>query len=232
MNSFEILSKVIEISNAPVDVDRRLKNLVDMLAHYFSAPLCALFLWDTQQARLVLKSTSKKHPALPDDLRFSLNEGPLGTCASQKVPMIVSDTSQLSLLGPPCPKPISEFRFMACFPVFDDIFLYGVLAFLGEEPRQFLRGREGHFPGDLPPDCRNPAGWPDLASSQEANRRVEHSPCHRNSHQFHFGPGRASPTHHPDQRQNPPSRWQPAPFSRRGCRDDEGRLLLRGGERP
>ncbi|MGA2955731.1 MAG: GAF domain-containing protein [Thermodesulfobacteriota bacterium] len=136
MNSFEILSKVIEISNAPVDVDRRLKNLVDMLAHYFTAPLCALFLWDPQQGRLFLKSTSKKYPALPADLSFSLNEGPVGTCASQKTPMIVADASQLSLLGPPCPKILSEFRFIACFPVFDDIFLYGVLVLLGEEPRQ------------------------------------------------------------------------------------------------
>ena len=51
MNSFEILSKVIEISNAPVEVDRRLKNLVEMLAHHFSLSLCALFLWDPQQAR-------------------------------------------------------------------------------------------------------------------------------------------------------------------------------------
>ena len=101
MNSFEIVSRVIEISNAPVDVDRRLKNLVDMLAHYFSLPLCALFLWDPQQARLFLKSTSKKHSALSPDLSFSLDEGPLGTCASQKVPMIIADGSQLSLLGPP-----------------------------------------------------------------------------------------------------------------------------------
>jgi GAF domain-containing protein len=136
MNSFEILSKVIEISNAPVDLDRRLKNLVDMLAHYFTAPLCALFLWDPEQARLFLKFTSKKHPALSDDLSFSLNEGPLGTCASQKAPLIVADASQLSLLGPSYTKPLSEFRFIACFPVFDDIFLYGVLALLGEDPRQ------------------------------------------------------------------------------------------------
>jgi signal transduction histidine kinase len=136
MNSFEILSKVIEISNAPVDVDRRLKNLVDMLAHYFSAPLCGLFLWDPEQARLFLRFTNKKHPALSADLSFSLNEGPVGTCASQKTPMIVADALQLSLLGPPCPKILSEFRFIACFPVFDDIFLYGVLALLGEEPRQ------------------------------------------------------------------------------------------------
>ena len=58
MNAFEILSRVIEISNAPVDVERRLKNLVDMLAHRFSLPACALFLWHPQRNRLVLQSWS------------------------------------------------------------------------------------------------------------------------------------------------------------------------------
>ena len=121
MNSFEVLSRVIEISNAPADVDPRLKNLVEILAHHFSAQFCALFLWDPQQARLVLKSASKNHPALSDGLSFSLEEAPLGTCARQKVPMIFSDGFQLSLLGPAFPKSLSEFRFVACFPIFDDI---------------------------------------------------------------------------------------------------------------
>jgi cyanate permease len=58
MNAFEILSRVIEISNAPVDVDRRLKNLVDMLAHHFSLSVCALFLWHPQRRRLLLQSWS------------------------------------------------------------------------------------------------------------------------------------------------------------------------------
>jgi two-component system sensor histidine kinase HydH len=137
MNSFEILSRVIEISNAPVDVDRRLKNLVDLLARRVPLPLCALFLWDPQQSRLFLRASSKKHPSLPAGLSFSLDEGPVGTCASRKAPLILSDTSQLPLLGPAVPKPLSKFSFLACFPVFDDIFLYGTLTLLGEEPRLF-----------------------------------------------------------------------------------------------
>jgi two-component system sensor histidine kinase HydH len=137
MNSFEILSRVIEISNAPVDIDRRLKNLVDLLARRVPLPLCVLFLWDPRQGRLFLSTSSKKHPALPAGLSFALDEGPVGTCASRKAPMILSDTSQLALIDPAVPKPLLKFSFVACFPVCDDIFLYGTLTLLGEEPRMF-----------------------------------------------------------------------------------------------
>ena len=86
MNTYEILSKVIDITNASVDADRRLSNLVETLALIFSVPLCALFLWDPQQARLFLKFCNRSHPVLPEGLSFSADEGPLGACARAKDP--------------------------------------------------------------------------------------------------------------------------------------------------
>ncbi len=169
MNYFEILSRVIEISNAPVEVDRRLKNLVDMLAHYFSSPHCALFLWEPQQSRVSLKISSSKHSALPGDLSYSLDEGPIGTCASTRVPILVPDSAQLPLLGPALPSPLADFRFLACLPIFDDIILYGVLVFLGQEPRT-LSDEEKDL---LQVICRQLAGT--LRSSQiflQAKRRI------------------------------------------------------------
>jgi hypothetical protein len=55
IDSYEILSKIIEISNASVDVDRRLMNLANTLTATFDFALCALFLWDSQQTCLSLK---------------------------------------------------------------------------------------------------------------------------------------------------------------------------------
>ena len=160
MNAFEILSRVIEISNAPVEVDRRLKNLVDMLAHHFSMPVCALFLWHPQRGRLMLQSWSGRHPAFSPDLSFSLEEAPLGVCAAQKTPVIIDDSSQFPLLGAPLPRLLAGFRSLACFPIFDDIFLYGVLSFLTTEPRQFLDEEKDLFQVI----CRQLAGT--LRSSQ------------------------------------------------------------------
>ena len=169
MNAFEILSRVIEISNAPVDVDRRLKNLVDMLAHHFSLPFCALFLWHPQRGRIVLQTWSGRHPSFSPDLSFSLKEAPLGVCAAQKSPVIIADSSQFPLLGSSLPGVLAGFRSLACFPIFDDIFLYGVIALLGEEPRQFLDEEKNL----LQVVCRQLAGT--LRSSQvslQAKRRI------------------------------------------------------------
>jgi signal transduction histidine kinase len=145
MNAFEILSRVIEISNAPVDVDRRMKNLVDMLAHHFSLPVCALFLWHPARGRLLLHAWSGRHPDFPPDLSFSLEEAPLGICAARKSPVIIEDSSQLPLLGHPLPRLLSGFRSLAGFPIFDDIFLYGVLGLLSRESRQFPEAEKDLF---------------------------------------------------------------------------------------
>jgi signal transduction histidine kinase len=169
MNAVEILSRVIEFSNAPVDADRRLKNLVDTLAHHFSVSVCALFLWHPQRGRLLLQSWSGRHPAFSPDLSFSLEEAPLGVCAAQKTPVIIADSSQLPLLGAPLPGLLAGFRSLACFPIFDDILLYGVLALLTLEPRHFLDEEKDLFPVI----CRQLAGT--LRSSQvslQAKRRI------------------------------------------------------------
>jgi len=146
MNTYKVLSRIIDISNASVDADRRLTNLVETLALIFSVPLCALFLWDPQQARLFLKFCNRSHPALPEGLSFSADEGPLGACAGQRVPIILDDASQLSLWNPRLPVNFSSFNFLASFPIVDDIALYGVLALWRKSP--------GNSPQKKAPSCR------------------------------------------------------------------------------
>ncbi|MBU1206743.1 MAG: GAF domain-containing protein [Proteobacteria bacterium] len=169
MNSREILSRVIEISNAPVDVDQRLGHLVDFLSHSFSVPYCALFIWDPREGRVFLKLCSAKHPNLPAGLSFPVGEETWGAFLLQKKPMIIPDAAQLALWSLPLPENFASFRFLAFFPVADEIFLYGVLAFLEEQPRQF--SEEESFL--LPVICRQLAGT--LRSNQvftQAKKRI------------------------------------------------------------
>jgi two-component system, NtrC family, sensor histidine kinase HydH len=154
MNPAEVLAQVIELANSSVDVDRRLMNVVDTVALAFSAPVCALFLWDPLQSSLTLKYCRPQSPDFPPGWKFSGQEGPLGSCILQKVPVIIPDAAQLSLWDPRIPGHFSGFNFMAFFPIADDIFLYGVLALLGEEPRE-LGTDEGFL---LPVICRQLAG--------------------------------------------------------------------------
>jgi two-component system sensor histidine kinase HydH len=169
MKAFEILAQLIEISSAPVEVDRRLKNLVDMMAQHFSLSLCALFLRDPQEGRLHLKSQSGRHPVFSPDLSFSPEESPVAVCTGQKIPVLIPDNSQLPLLGPPLPRPLASFRFLAFYPIFDDISLYGVLALLAKEPRQVSDEERDLFPVV----CRQIAGT--LRGSQvalESKKRI------------------------------------------------------------
>jgi len=169
MNARQILSKVIELSNASVDVDRRLSNLVEALAEIFAIPFCALFLWDPQQVRLSLKFCSKKHPAFPPGLSLSLDEGPLRTCALQKKPVIINDASKLPPGDRLLPKHFAPFNFLASFPLLDDIYFYGMLTLLGEQPREFSE-EESLL---LPVICRQLAGTIRTARvSLQAKKRI------------------------------------------------------------
>ncbi len=154
MNPAEVLAKVIELSNSSVDVDRRLMNVVDTVALAFSAPICALFLWDPHQSSLTLKYCHPQRADFPPGWKVSGQEGPLGSCILQKAPVIIPDAAQLSLWDPRIPGNLSAFNFLAFFPIVDDIFLYGVLALLGESPRE-LSPEEAFL---LPVICRQLAG--------------------------------------------------------------------------
>lgn len=136
MDRFAVLSKVIEISNAAVDVDRRLESLIRTVASAFHFPVGTLFLWDARQETLDLKHINEPHPSFPPGMSISAHEGPLGACVLQKTPLIISDTFQVSSLPSSTEGAFHGFRFLACFPIADDIFFYGVLAFFGPEPRQ------------------------------------------------------------------------------------------------
>ncbi len=134
MDACGILAKVIEITNAPVDFDRRLTNLLRSVAAAFRFPVVALFLWDPRKESLHLRSINEEHPSFPPGMTFSMEENPLESCLWQKIPMIIPDTAQVSPLPSSQDALFRDFRFIASFPIADDIFLYGVLAFFGNEP--------------------------------------------------------------------------------------------------
>ena len=169
MNGYKILSKIIDITNASVDADRRLINVVETLALIFSVPLCALFLWDPQQARLFLRYGNRTHPALPEGMSLAADEGPLGACAAQRVPIILDDASQPVLWAPRLPEDLVPFHFLAAFPVVDDISLYGVLGLFGDKPRPFTEEERSL----LPVICRQLAGTIRRAQfSLQAKKRI------------------------------------------------------------
>ncbi len=146
MNSLEILSRVIELSNAPVDAEQRLGHLMDFLAQAFGIPFCALFLLDPGEERLSLQFCSDRHPVLPPGLSFPLQEGALGACLRQKIPVIFTEPRQFLQGSLSLPKNFTLFPFLAFFPIADEIFPYGVLGLLGDQVRQLSTEEYSLFP--------------------------------------------------------------------------------------
>ena len=146
MNSIEILSRVIELSNAPVDAEQRLGHLMDFLAQSLGIPFCALFLLDPGEERLILQFCSDKHPALPPGISFPLHEGALGACLRQKTSLIFTEPRQFFQGNLSLPKDFTLFPFLAFFPIADEISPYGVLALLGDQVRQLSPEEHSLFP--------------------------------------------------------------------------------------
>jgi len=166
MNSTEILAKIIDLTTAPVEMERRLANLVETTAQIFDVSFCGIFFWDAQRGRLHLRFANTEHPLLLSQAGLSLAEIPFRDSVEKKIPFVAGEdfSSPRGKGGP-----FSVLSFLAAFPVADEISLYGVLALGGGSPRP-LSPEEKFL---LPIICRQIAGT--VRSGQfslQAKRRI------------------------------------------------------------
>ncbi len=135
-NSVSVLDKVIRISNSTVDIERRLNNLLDLVNREFRADRSCLFTLDREGMALVLRNTDSRDQKKPEMLRFDLKDNFVGRTAF---------TRKRILLGPkqrgkpewPLQAYFQKYNTLASFPIMDDQYLYGVLALLNLEPREY-----------------------------------------------------------------------------------------------
>ncbi|MBW2091297.1 MAG: GAF domain-containing protein [Deltaproteobacteria bacterium] len=135
-NSVSVLDKVIRISNSTVDIERRLNNLLDLLKREFRADKLCLFTLDRDGMALALRNTDSSDQKKPEMLRFDLKDNFVGRTAFMRRGI---------LLGPeqrgkpewPLQAFFQKYNTLATFPVMDDQYLYGVLALLNIEPREY-----------------------------------------------------------------------------------------------
>ena len=153
MNTTEILSKIIEISTAPVETDRRLANLIDALGQIFGVSFCGLFFLESHRNRLHLRYAYGDHPLLPSGTDLDVAEVPFRDCVEKKIPFVFQEDSG-SLGREGSFGPFSSSPFLVAFPIADDIFLYGVLVLAGKEERSLTAEEQFLFPAI----CRQVAG--------------------------------------------------------------------------
>ncbi|MBP1712072.1 MAG: sensor signal transduction histidine kinase, partial [Deltaproteobacteria bacterium] len=134
MNTTEILAKIIEITTAPVEMDRRLANLSDALVQIFGVSFIGIFFWDQHRGRLHLRFANIEHPGLLAQAGLTLSEVPFHVCVEKRLPFVTGEDPSFSS-GESVTGPFSSLPFLAAFPIADDILLYGVLVLGGEAPR-------------------------------------------------------------------------------------------------
>ncbi len=168
MNTTEILAKIIDITTAPVEMERRLANLVEALTQIFSISFGGIFFWDPPRGRLHLRFANSEHSLLVPQAGLTLAEVPFRDCLEKKIPFVTGEAPS----SPPredAAAPFSSLPFLAAFPIADDILLYGTLVLGGETPHP-LTAEEKFL---LPVICRQIAAT--IRSGQfslQAKRRI------------------------------------------------------------
>ncbi|MEW5723662.1 MAG: GAF domain-containing protein [Thermodesulfobacteriota bacterium] len=134
LDRYGLLDKVIRISNSTVDVERRLKNLLRLLAREMNVDRAALFNLDREAGALILRVTDDEDT--PREMRLRLEHNFIAAAVLAREAVIV---------GPEDPEVVPEeyrdrfkgFVTLAAFPIMDDQVLYGVLALLDREPKTY-----------------------------------------------------------------------------------------------
>jgi signal transduction histidine kinase len=131
-----LFDKVIRISNATVDVERKLSNLLKLLTREFQADKACLFTLDHDGQALILSSSDSDTEEEIGLLRFELDDSFVSQTARDRKPIILGIEDYL---GPRWPKQefFQEYRTLAGLPILDDQYLYGVLTLLHQSPRAY-----------------------------------------------------------------------------------------------
>ncbi|MBW1710531.1 MAG: GAF domain-containing protein [Deltaproteobacteria bacterium] len=135
-NSVSVLDKVIRISNSTVDIERRLNNLLDLLKREFKTDKAGLFTLDRDGMALVLRNMDSSDPKKPETLRFELKDSFIGRTAFMRKPILLGP-DQRGKQDWPLQAFFQKYNTLATFPIMDDQHLYGVLALLNIEPREY-----------------------------------------------------------------------------------------------
>jgi signal transduction histidine kinase len=131
-----LFDKVIRISNATVDIERRLSNLLKLMAREFQADKACLFTLDHDGQALILRSSDSDSEDELGLLRLELDDNFISQTAHLRKPVVLGAEDYR---GPnwPTQEFFRQYRALVGLPIMDDQYLYGVLALLHQSPRAY-----------------------------------------------------------------------------------------------
>ncbi|MBF0529207.1 MAG: GAF domain-containing protein [Deltaproteobacteria bacterium] len=134
LDRFELLNKAIRISNSTIEVDRRLKGLLELFRRELGVDRAYLFNLDRESGTLTLRATNEEGQ-LPD-LTMGVSSSFIGQTIQKRTTIIISH-DQLVELPEAYHALFGPYQTMASFPIMDDQVLYGVLLLMQRTTRKF-----------------------------------------------------------------------------------------------
>lgn len=134
LDRFDLLNKAIRISNSTVDVDRRLRSLVELFRRDLGVDRAYLFNLDRETGTLTVRAADEE-AQLPE-LTVNLSSSFIGHTALKRQ-TIVLDQEEIRQLPDEFRGLFAPYYTAASFPIMDDQVLYGVLLLLQRISRQF-----------------------------------------------------------------------------------------------
>ena len=167
MNSTEILAKIIEITTAPVEMERRLANLADALAQIFGVSFGGIFFWDPHREPPASPVCQHRAPRFASPGRSTLGRSSLPRLRGEKNPLC---DRRRSFLLPGPQNATGPFSLLSFSRGLSHCRRHSPLRDPGvgrrNAPPPQTRG-EIPAPGHLPPDRRDDPQRPVLPSGQD-----------------------------------------------------------------
>ena len=136
VDRFEVIEKIIRISNSAVDIERRLKNILQLFQHDLGVDQACLFNLDRDTGVLVLRTIADDDQA--PDIFLELTDSLLGRVAIRRQPVMAGVEELQNLTGTEL-ELVSGYEYLVAYPIVDDQVLYGVLALLFKKPQDIAQ---------------------------------------------------------------------------------------------
>src|SRR3970282_2806099 len=141
---YDILAKIIELTDSEEAIEQRLKDVANLLAESFAFDQCALYLWDDEKR--VFNLTIVAGDEVGCEKKYKENEGLAGFTAAKGKPLLVakSNPDRETWRGA-VDKGIAGYKTIVCWPIKNSL-LYGMLYLKNKKKKSISSKAKKLFP--------------------------------------------------------------------------------------
>lgn len=137
MESAEILSQIITLSNSTIEIEERLLAIIHCLSESFSVDACSIYTLEPDSDVLNLYISSVPREEVSKNAFYSIGDGIVGICALKREPIIIENSLHLDDEQKNVIKTMDQWGAFFAQPITDGDNLYGVLLMQNRNPVVF-----------------------------------------------------------------------------------------------